>query len=90
MSERQAPVQDGQSCGVDYTPSAPESPIPEAVRDSLMAIEGVEGVGLAGEGRLRVYVSVAAVQSRLPDRIGNFRVEVDVSGPFGLLASEGE
>ena len=89
MSERQAPVQDGQTCGVDYTPSAPESPIPEAVRDSLMAIEGVEGVGLAGEGRLRVYVSVAAVQSRLPDRIGDFRVDVEVTGPISFLASEG-
>ena len=89
MSEKQAPAGDGQSCGVDYTPSALDSPIPEAVCDALMAIEGVEGVGLVGAGRLRVYVSVATVRSRLPDRIGGFQVEMDVSGPFSLLASEG-
>lgn len=87
MSEKQAPVQDSQSCGVDYTPSTPESQIPEAVRDALLAIEGVEGVGLVGEGRLRVYVSGATVRGRLPDRIGEFQVDVDVSGPFSLLAS---
>lgn len=87
MSEKQAPVQDGQSCGVDYTPSTPESPIPEAVRDALLAIEGVEGVGLVGEGRLRVYVSGVTVRSRVPDRIGEFQVDVDESGPFSLLAS---
>ena len=89
MSERQTPGLDGRSCGVDYTPSAPDSPIPEAMHDALMAIEGVEGVGLVGAGRLRVYVSVATVRSRLPDRIGGFQVEMDVSGPFSLLASEG-
>ena len=86
MSEKQVSAQDGQSCGVDYTPSAPESPIPEAVRDALLAIEGVEGVGLAGTGRLRVYVSVATVRSRVPDRIGEFQVDVEVSGPISLLA----
>ena len=87
MREKQAPVQDGQSCGVDYAPSTPESPIPEAVRDALLAIEGVEGVGLAGEGRLRVYVSGATVRSRVPDRFGEFQVDVEVSGPISLLAS---
>lgn len=89
MSERQTPGLDGRSCGVDYTPSAPDSPIPEAVRDALMAIEGVEGVGLSGAGRLRVYVRDATVRSRLPDRIGGFQVDVEVSGPFSLLANEG-
>lgn len=89
MNERQARVPDGQSCGVDYTPSAPESPVPEAARDALMAIEGVEGVGLVGAGRLRVYVSDATVGTRLPDRIGGFQVDVAVTGPIRLLASEG-
>ena len=48
MGEKQAPVQDGQSCGVDYTPSAPESPIPEAVRNALLSFRKVFALGRLG------------------------------------------
>ena len=54
-----------------------------------MSIKGVEGVGLADAGRLRVYVSVATVRSRLPDRIGGFQVDAQVTGGIRLLTSEG-
>lgn len=85
MSKRKAVGQGSRTCGVDYTPMAYESPIPQAVRDALLAIEGVEGVGLAGEARLRVYVRVASIRSKLPDRIGGFEVDAQVTGKIGFL-----
>lgn len=89
MSERQTPERDDQGCEADYTPSVHESPIPKNVRDELMSIKGVEGVGLADAGRLRVYVSVATVRNRLPDRNGGFQVDAQVTGGIRLLTSQG-
>ena len=89
MGERQTPERDDRSCDADYTRSAHESPIPKKVRDELMSIKSVEGVGLADAGRLRVYVSAATVRSRLPDRIGGFQVDAQVTGGIRLLTSEG-
>ena len=54
-----------------------------------MSTKGVEGVGLAAAGRSRVYVSVATVRSRLPDRIGGFQVDAQVTGGIRLLTSQG-
>lgn len=88
MSKRKAIARERGSCGVDYTPSARESPIPQAVREALLAIEGVEGVGLVGEERLRVYVSVAGVQSKLPSEIEGFAVDSLVTGQIGSLPIE--
>ena len=70
---------------VDYVPSAGEAVIPEAVRDELLEIDGVQGVGLGGPETVRVYVSVASVQDRVPARIGNFKIESEISGEFELL-----
>lgn len=89
MSERKAPERDDRSCGADYTPSSHEAPIPKKVRDELMSIKGVEGVGLADAGRFRVYVSAATVRSRLPDRIGRFQGDAQVTGGIRLLTSPG-
>lgn len=76
---------DIENRAVDYVPSASEAVIPEAVRDELLEIDGVQGVGLGGPETVRVYVSVASVQDRVPARIGNFKVESEVSGEFELL-----
>ena len=70
---------------VDYMPSASEAVIPEAVRDELLEIDGVQGVGLGGPETVRVYVSVASVQDRVPAQIGNFKIESEVSGEIELL-----
>ena len=70
---------------VDYVPSASEAVIPEAVRDELLEIDGVQGVGLGGPETVRVYVSVASVQDRVPAQIGNFKIESEVSGEIELL-----
>ena len=49
---------------VDYVPSASEAVIPEAVRDELLEIDGVQGVGLGGPETVKVYVSVASLDSQ--------------------------
>ena len=76
---------DIENRAVDYMPSASEAVIPEAVRDALLEIDGVQGVGLGGPETVKVYVSVASVQDRVPPRIGNFKIESEVSGEFELL-----
>ena len=76
---------DIENRAVDYMPSASEAVIPEAVRDELLQIDGVQGVGLGGPETVKVYVSVASVQDRVPARIGNFKIESEVSGEFELL-----
>ena len=76
---------DIENRAVDYVPSASEAVIPEAVRDELLEIDGVQGVGLGGPETVRVYVSVASVQDRVPAQIGNFKIESEVSGEFELL-----
>ena len=76
---------DIENRAVDYMPSASEAIIPEAVRDELLEIDGVQGVGLGGPETVRVYVSVASVQDRVPAQIGNFKIESEVSGEIELL-----
>ena len=76
---------DIENRAADYVPSASETVIPEAVRDELLEIEGVQGVGLGGPETVRVYVSVASVQDRVPAQIGNFKIESEVSGEIELL-----
>ena len=76
---------DIENRAVDYVPSASEAVIPEAVRDELLEIDGVQGVGLGGPETVRVYVSVASVQDRVPAQIGNFKIESEVSGEIELL-----
>ena len=76
---------DIENRAVDYMPSASEAVIPEAVRDALLEIDGVQGVGLGGPETVRVYVSVASVQDRVPAQIGNFKIESEVSGEIELL-----
>ena len=76
---------DIENRAVDYMPSASEAIIPEAVRDELLEIDGVQGVGLGGPETVKVYVSGASVQDRVPARIGNFKIESEVSGDFELL-----
>lgn len=76
---------DIENRAVDYVPSASEAVIPEAVRNELLEIDGVQGVGLGGPETVRVYVSVASVLDRVPAQIGNFKIESEVSGEIGLL-----
>ena len=70
---------------MDDLPTAGASTMPEAVRDELLEIDGVQGVGLGGPETVRVYVSAASVQDRLPARISGFKVESEISGEFELL-----
>ena len=81
-SQRQLGIEDR---AVDHVPTAGEAVIPEAVRDELLEIDGVQGVGLGGPETVKVYVSVASVQDRVPAQIGDFKVESEVSGEFELL-----
>lgn len=76
---------DIENRAVDYVPSASEAVIPEAVRNELLEIDGVQGVGLGGPETVRVYVSVASVLDRVPAQIGNFKIESEVSGEIELL-----
>lgn len=75
----------GGTGAVDALPAVGGGPLPEAVRDSLLEIDGVEGVGWSGPGTVRVYVSAASVRARLPVRIRGFQVEAEISGEFELL-----
>ena len=54
------------------------------MRDELLEIDGVQGVGWGGPETVKVYVSVASVQDRVPARIGNFKIESEISGEFEL------
>ena len=69
-----------ESVSVGYSGPEVESPIPLSVRDRLLAIDGVEGVGLTKPGIVCVYVTDGAVQTRLPKLIDGFAVEAKLTG----------
>lgn len=56
----------------------------------LMAIDGVEGVGIgrapSGDDALVVYVRHAGVASRVPREVGGHPVQVVVTGPIDAQA----
>lgn len=65
-------------------PSPPTSAA-AAVSERLMAIEGVEGVGVCGRHRILVYIATPEVQLRLPKRMNGFDIETECTGPIGIL-----
>jgi hypothetical protein len=72
------------------TPTAQSDSVIAAVldrnRDSLLGIDGVEGVGIgpgaAGEDALIVYVRDSATIQRLPAQVEGYPVHAEVTGPI--------
>lgn len=57
-----------------------ESPISAEDRETLLAIDGVQGIGLASARKLCVYVRDGEVKRNLPKRIGGFEVTIRETG----------
>ena len=70
----------GESGAVDFIASEAEHSIPQSICDALLAIDGVEGLGLGGVHELWVYVRDGAVRFNLPERIDGFDVHVRITG----------
>jgi hypothetical protein len=72
------------------TPLVPQRPIEEVLQenaDRLMAIDGVQGVGIAacnGRPCIRVFVieKTPAVTARIPSRLDGYEVDVEETGEF--------
>jgi len=64
---------------------APAASDAAAISARLMAIDGVEGVGMPGRHRLLVYISTPDVRLRLPKNLDGFDIEVECTGPIRTL-----
>lgn len=77
-----------EDAAMPYSPDSEASSAVEQVRQthehSLMAIEGVEGVGVGndriGNEAIIVYVRTEAAKSRVPSSIDGYPVETIVTG----------
>lgn len=77
-----------EDAAMPYTPESEASSAIEQVKESheqqLMAIEGVEGVGIGqnsiGDEAIIVYLRTADVHSRIPRTIDGYPVETKVTG----------
>lgn len=69
-----------ESVSVGFSGPEGTSPIPLDILDRLMAISGVEGVGLTKPATVCVYVRDPAVRTKLPKLIGGFAVHTKLTG----------
>ena len=69
-----------ESVAVNFRPPETTDLIPPEERETLLAIDGVEGFGMSAIRQLCVYVRDRSVCSRLPKRIGTFEVVTQVVG----------
>ena len=81
-----------EDAAMPYSPSKVTSPAETAKQKreaSLMAIEGVEGVGTGqdaiGNEGIVVYVRDAETAKRIPRIVDGFNVQVQVTGPIDAL-----
>lgn len=70
----------GESGAVEFTPPATDHLISPEEQEALMAIDGVEGLGMSGSCQLCVYVSAPDICRKLPKKIGRFEVIVRTTG----------
>jgi hypothetical protein len=73
-----------EAAAVPYQPKRPEpsSEIEHAARrheNELLAVDGVEGIGVAGD-HISIYVRTNEVACRVPAEIEGFPVQVVVTG----------
>ena len=69
-----------ESGAVDCKPPEPESFFPKSIGDTLLKIDGVEGVGFGGDKKLWVYVRDGNVQLKLPKQIDGYNIHVRITG----------
>ena len=69
-----------ESAALDVNMVDDADAIPSKTREALLAIDGVEGVGLSGTRQLCVYIRDMEVRQNLPKKIDGFWVSCRCTG----------
>jgi hypothetical protein len=88
--EAAMPYNPGESAASDSASSSPIVAVKQNHERELMAIDGVEGVGVGrnqiGDEVILVYLRDEEVKKRIPPNIAGFQVETQITGIIDALS----